>query len=73
MENKVSTGTIVRTILGVLVLLNLVLTRLGISPLTIGEDTLTQAGEIMVEVFTIMSVWWYNNSLTKAQGKLIII
>lgn len=61
---KISAGTIARTIILVLALVNQVLVVLGVSPLNIGDETIT---ELVSLVFTIGAsgvAWWKNNSFT---------
>ena len=61
---KISAGTIARTIILVLALVNQVLVVLGISPLNIADETIA---ELVSLVFTIGAsgvAWWKNNSFT---------
>lgn len=66
MDNKVSTPTIIRTVVLLLALVNNCLTMAGISPLPIEDEQIT---ELLSMVFTIGAAvwsWWKNNSFTKA-------
>ncbi len=57
-------GTIIRTIGVVLVVLNLVLGWLGVSPLPKGE--IMNAVEVIAQLVIILAAWWKNNSFTDA-------
>lgn len=61
-----SAGTIARTIVLIIALINQVLTVLGYSPLPFVEE---QINELISLCFTIGAsawAWWKNNSVTKA-------
>ena len=62
---KISKWTIVRTIMTVLVVLNLVLKAFGIQVINVEENTVFSLVEALVSVGTIVSSWWYNNSFTE--------
>jgi len=62
---KISKWTIVRTIMTVLVVLNLVLKAFGIQVINVEENTVMSLVEALVSVGTIVSSWWYNNSFTE--------
>lgn len=62
---KISKWTIVRTIMTVLVVLNLVLKAFGIQVINVEENTVISLVEALVSVGTIVSSWWYNNSFTE--------
>lgn len=62
---NVSKGTLARTIILALALLNQVLTALGLQPLQIDDALIEQ---VVAAVFTILAAvwaWWKNNSFTK--------
>ena len=57
-------GTYVRYILMIISILNMILTRLGLNPITVSEDTLYQTvSDILTAVVFIVNTW-YNNSVT---------
>ena len=63
--NNITAGTIARTILLILALVNQVLTSLGKPILPFDNELLT---EVITGLFTIIasiSAWWKNNSFTK--------
>ena len=67
--NTISTGTIIRTVVLVLALVNNCLTMAGHSPLPIEDAELT---ELLSQIFTIgaaLVAWWKNNSFTPAAIK----
>ena len=66
MENKVSVGTIVRTVLLMLALVNQILTATGHSIIPIDDETVTQLITNVATIVTALIAWWKNNSFTKA-------
>lgn len=63
---KISAGTIARTIILALALINQLLAAFGYSVIPIEDETISS---IVTAVFTIASAlaaWWKNNSFTKA-------
>lgn len=63
---KASTGTITRTIILALALINQLLTSFGYSVIPLEDETVT---ELISTAFTVVSAviaWWKNNSFTKA-------
>ena len=57
---KISKGTLIRTIILALALINQVLAMLGISPLNIADDDISTV---------ISTAWWKNNSFSDAAIK----
>lgn len=66
---KLSKGTIIRTIMIGLVVLNLVLKQFGVDVINVEESTITSAVETVISVGAILSAWWYNNSFTETAKK----
>ena len=67
--NGITKGTIARTIILALALVNQVLTALGLQPLQIDDALIEQ---VVAAVFTIVAAvwaWWKNNSFTKTAKK----
>lgn len=58
-------GTIIRTVLLVLALVNQVLAAFGISPLPLENETVTTLVSLGFTVVTALVAWWKNNSFTK--------
>lgn len=63
---KISAGTIARTVILVLALINQILTALGKSPLPFEDETVTQIVSLLFTAVSSAVAWWKNNSFTKA-------
>ena len=63
---KVSTGTIIRTICLALALANQILSALGKSPIPIDDETVEILISTGVTVVVALIAWWKNNSFTQA-------
>ena len=61
---NITKGTIIRTILLVLALINQVLAVFGKSPIPIDDDTLTNLISTAWTVIASLIAWWKNNSFT---------
>ncbi|MEG2288131.1 MAG: phage holin [Ruthenibacterium sp.] len=61
---KQSTGTLVRTALLALALLNSLLAALGKSPLPVDDKQLSQLIGTMLTMAAALAAWWKNNSFT---------
>ena len=64
MKKKVTTETIIRTIVLVITLINQVLTMLGKNPLPFAEDELYTMLSAAATVAAALWAWWKNNSFT---------
>lgn len=62
---KISKGTIVRTILIVLVLINLVLKKCGIDVIPVDENVVLEFVETVIEIAVLAVGFWKNNSFSK--------
>ena len=60
-----SKGTIIRTVLLVLALVNQLLAVFGISPLPLEDETMTELLSLGFTAVTAIAAWWKNNSFTK--------
>lgn len=69
MNLKVSKGTVVRTSLLVLALLNNLLALFGKSPLPIENETVEEVISFIFTAGTSLIAWWKNNSFTDAALK----
>ena len=58
-------GTVIRTVLLVLALVNQVLAAFGLSPLPLENETVTTLISLGFTVVTALVAWWKNNSFTK--------
>ena len=65
MENKISVGTVVRTILLLISAVNIVLMKFGVNPLNIPESTVTEIAELAVILVPVIWAWWKNNSFSE--------
>ena len=63
---KVTKGTVVRTILMVVVLINLALKAMGHEVINLDESSLTKFIECGVNAVTLILCFWKNNSFTDA-------
>lgn len=63
---KISSGTIARTIVLALALVNQVLTTMGYSIIPIEDDTITTAVSMLFTVAAAVASWWKNNSFSQA-------
>ncbi|MBQ8752716.1 MAG: phage holin [Clostridia bacterium] len=61
---NISVGTLVRTLLLLLALVNQVLTAFGVSPLPIADETVTEVVSLLFTTVTAVMAWWKNNSFT---------
>ena len=62
---KISTGTIVRTVILMLALVNQVLTIAGHSPIPIADEVVTEFIATGALIITSLIAWWKNNSFTQ--------
>lgn len=62
---KITKGTIVRTIMLVLVLVNLILKSTGNSIINIDEGSVQSLVELLIEAAIIIIAWWKNNSFSQ--------
>lgn len=61
---KISKGTIVRTIMVVLVLVNMVLQHFGIDVIKVDENEVLSLVETVINLAVIIVAFWKNNSFT---------
>lgn len=66
---KISTETIIRTIVLFVALINSVLTMLGKNPLPYSDTEIYQAVSSLATVIATIWAWWKNNSFTSAAVK----
>ena len=63
---KITTGTIVRTIILALALFNQVMSATGHAVLPISDETVETTVSVVVTIVTAIVAWWKNNSFTMA-------
>lgn len=61
---SVSAGTVARTVVLILALVNQVLTVFGWSPIPIEDDTVVELISLAFTVIASLTAWWKNNSFT---------
>lgn len=66
MENKVTAGTIARTLILVLALVNQVLLMLGVQAIPIADEDINTVVSTLWTVVSALVAWWKNNSFTAA-------
>lgn len=66
MNNKISNGTIARTVVLLFALVNQVLTICGWNPLPFSEEGVYEAVSILLTVGASLWAWWKNNSFSSA-------
>ncbi len=66
---NISKGTIIRTIMLTIVLLNIILEKFGFDIINTGESTVAGIVEMLIEIGSIIASWWYNNSYTEKARK----
>ena len=62
---KISKGTIVRTIMLLIVIVNLILKQCGVDLINVSENEVLAIVEMLIEVAVIVVAWWKNNSYSK--------
>ena len=61
---KISKGTVVRTVMLVIVLLNMILQHFGLDVINVEESEILKLVEILIELAVIVVSFWKNNSFT---------
>lgn len=62
---KISKGTIVRTIMLIIVVVNMILQHFGIDIINVNESEVLSFVEIVLELAVIITTFWKNNSFTE--------
>ena len=70
---KVSKGTIARTIILALALINQVLTSLGYQVLNVSDEEINTLISTIFTIVAAITAWWKNNSFTKAALKADVV
>ena len=66
MENKITSGTIARTIILAVALLNQVLVMRGVQTIAIADETINLFVANGATIIAAIMTWWKNNSFSKA-------
>ncbi len=61
---KISKGTIVRTVMLVIVLMNMILKYFGFDVINVSESEILSVVEMLIEIAVIIVTFWKNNSFT---------
>ena len=62
---KISKSTIIRTLILLLVIVNMILRQFGVDPLNISDNEIATVVELIIELLAIVASWWYNNSFSE--------
>ena len=65
MKQKIDAGTIIRTVILALALINQLLTASGHAVINISDETVTQLISAAATIVTALIAWWKNNSFTQ--------
>lgn len=66
MENKITAGTISRTVVLLLALVNQVLLMCGVQAIPIADEDINTIVSTLWTVIAALVAWWKNNSFTQA-------
>ena len=66
---KISKGTIVRTIVLAIVLINMALQNMGKSPIQYDEAGIANLIGTLISLGVIITSWWYNNIFSDSAKK----
>lgn len=61
---NIETGTIVRTVVLIVALINMALTSFGKNPLPFSDDEVYSGVSAVITVVAALVAWWKNNSFT---------
>lgn len=61
---KISKGTIIRTIMLIIVIVNMILQHFGLDLIKVNENEIASLVEIVIELAVILVTFWKNNSFT---------
>lgn len=64
-ENRISAGTIARTVVLIVSLVNTILTAVGKNPLPYADTDVYNGVSALITVVVSLVAWWKNNSFTK--------
>lgn len=66
---KITKGTIVRTVMVFMVVVNFILNKFGISPINTNQNAIANVVETVISVLSVLFAWWYNNSFSSFAKK----
>lgn len=62
---NISKGTIVRTVMLAIIIINLILKKFGIDVINVSESEILSVVEMFIELAVIIVAFWKNNSFTQ--------
>lgn len=62
---KISKGTIVRTVMLAIVIINMILKKCGVNLINVSESEILSVVEMLIEVAVIVVSFWKNNSYSQ--------
>lgn len=65
MKVKITKGTIIRTIVLAIVIINMILKQMGMDLINVTESQVGDFVEMIISVATIIVAWWENNSVSQ--------
>ena len=69
MKINITKGTVIRTVMIAIVIINMILEKLGLDIIKTDQNTVASIVEMLFEVGSIITAWWYNNSYSYAARK----
>lgn len=65
MKVKITKGTIIRTMVLAIVIINMILKQMGIDVINVSESQVADFIEMLISIATIIVAWWENNSVSQ--------
>jgi len=65
MKLRITKGTIVRTALLAIIIINMILKSLGLKIIEVTESQVAEFIEMLISTATIIVAWWENNSISQ--------
>lgn len=65
MKVKITKGTLIRTAVLAIVIINMILKQMGLDLINVTESQIGDFIEMLISVATIIVAWWENNSVSQ--------
>ncbi|MEL7569629.1 MAG: SPP1 phage holin family protein [Eubacteriaceae bacterium] len=65
MKVKITKGTIIRTAVLAIVIINMILKQMGMDLINVTDSQVGDFVEMLISVATIIVAWWENNSVSQ--------
>lgn len=65
MKVKITKGTIIRTAVLAIVIINMILKQMGMDLINVTDSQIGDFVEMLISVATIIVAWWENNSVSQ--------